>query len=127
MQSRVPHNLNTTSSRCYVELSLECGRSPFRVSEQMRERGEDGGGRGWGWGGGMKVVQAVVITHTSSAEPRHTGPHCMRAMGCDKAAQESKVRFFKHKFSGHAAPTRTGHTGNLNKPLSPTEGGGGGN
>ncbi len=73
-------------------------------------------------GGGdvQKVVQAVVITDTSSAEPQHTGPHCMWATGCDKAAQESKVTFFKHKFSGHTAPIRMGQTGNLNNPLHPT-------
>lgn len=76
-----------------------------------------------GVGGGsdvQKVVQTVVITDTSSAEPQHTGPHCMWAMGCDKAAQKSKVTFFKHKFSGHTAPIRTGQAGNLNNPLQPS-------
>lgn len=53
----------------------------------------------------------MVITDTSSAEPQHTGPHYMWASGCDKAAQESKVTFFKHKLSGHTAPIRMGQTG----------------
>ena len=68
------------------------------------------GSCGWGMAGGnvQKVVQAVVITDTSSTEPQHTGPHCMWATGCDKAAQESKVTFSKHKFSGHTAPIRRG-------------------
>lgn len=54
--------------------------------------------RSGGGGGGsdvQKVVQAVVITDTSSAQPRHTGPHCMWATGCDKAAHRSKVTFFQ--------------------------------
>ena len=68
----------------------------------------------------QKVVQTVVITDTSFAEPQHTGPHCMWATGCDKAAQESKVTFFKHKFSGHTAPIHMGQGGNLNNPIHPT-------
>lgn len=56
------------------------------------------------------------IADTSSAEPQHTRTHCMWATGCDKAAHGSKVTFFKHKFSGHTAPMRTGQAGNLNSP-----------
>lgn len=85
-----------------------------------------GEGRGGGGSDVQKVVQAVVITDTSSAEPQHTGPHCMWATGCDKAAQESKVAFFKHKFSGHIAPIPMGQTGNLNNPLQPSGVRGGG-
>lgn len=70
------------------------------------------GGKGGGGSDVQKVVQAEVITDTSSAQPQHTGQHCMWATGRDKAAQESKVEFFKHKFSGHMAPICTGHTGN---------------
>lgn len=85
---------------------------------QTGGRLEDGGGGGGG--NVQKVVQAVVITDTSSVVPQQTGPHCMWATGCDKAAQESKVTFFKHKFSGHTVPIRMGQTGNLNNPLHPT-------
>lgn len=85
------------------------------VSRGPKVLGGGGGGRDV-----QKVVQAVVITDTSSAELQHTGPHCMRATGCDKAAQESKVTFFKHKFSGHTAPIRMGQTGNLNNLPHPT-------
>lgn len=66
-----------------------------------------------------KVVQIVVITDTSSTEPRHIGTHCIWAIGCDKAAQVSKVSFVKHKFSGHTAPIRIGQTGNLNTSPPP--------
>lgn len=61
----------------------------------------------------QKVDQAVVI----AALPQHTSPHYVQAMACDKAPQESKVKFLKHKFSRHKAPICTGHTGKLNNPL----------
>ncbi len=40
-----------------------------------------------------KVVQAGIITDTSSTESQHTGPHCMWARGAIKLHRSQRSRF----------------------------------